>query len=218
MIFFEIAMCLFVCISFIQTIRLWKNGKMPLNMHILLIIAAFLAYIVISLWALFCQNPLLEFLLTHILFLVFVVFIILAFFYDKRNHHYKSESNVEIDANSRKPVDKAEPRKAVTYLVYLVIVLIPFTFTFWTQFEDIPTALRGNYYKLSGNARFVDYIDTTLYLHMDQGGQDTRFKTTSFYFQNIIEGQTYTVVYLPNSQYVIDILDANGISLLIRPK
>lgn len=218
MIYFVITMSLILIGSFIETLLIWGKRKQPLNVLAILILVVFMACLAIGLWLIIYVTPLGKLLLATAGLILFFVFEILIIFYNRRTNLCKPEASGDKDLASYEPVEKAEPMKSTPFVVAFAMILIPFLLQSWILCTDIPTAFIGRFSTFSGNARFVDYQETELWLVMMQGEKANTFWATSSIFQNIAEEQPYTVVYLPHSKYVIDILDENGKSLLIQPK
>jgi hypothetical protein len=77
---------------------------------------------------------------------------------------------------------------------------------------DLPFAIREEYVQISGSSQIVKYTDNFLKVKVDE----IEFKIPHNYFRTkpFDDSMEYTIIYLPNSKYVIDVIDENGNSIL----
>jgi hypothetical protein len=101
--------------------------------------------------------------------------------------------------------------RKISILVAILLLLSP-VIKNWDLVSDYPGMLQGRFASVSGQASCVCVKRSTFSTQVEirTGQGDMLFKAGTLDFETIIEGHDYTVVYLPNSMYVIDISDAGG--------
>jgi hypothetical protein len=112
--------------------------------------------------------------------------------------------------------DSWKPRTwlIVYSIVLCVVIVVAFYSGIINTMADLPLAVRKEYSYVDGTAQTIPNktAKTTIMVdgvRFELSGDD--FYTWSFYDNKEVE---YTVIYLPNTKYVIDIIDASGASLI----
>jgi len=75
--------------------------------------------------------------------------------------------------------------------------------------KDLPFAWREEYSIINGTANMIDFDQSKLTIEVG----DIQFNVPRSTFDTITANGQYTIVYLPNSKYVIDVIDNTGASL-----
>lgn len=79
---------------------------------------------------------------------------------------------------------------------------------------DLPAALLGHYDTLTGKVESINQYDNIVdFFIVNQSGEKKMFISTNDFTEPTV-GKTYTMTCLPNSQYVVNIIDESGKSLL----
>ena len=78
--------------------------------------------------------------------------------------------------------------------------------------RDLPLAFGSEYSSIIGEARIIDATDRTQRIRV----ANQRFTLYRRHFNYVTPNNTYQVNYLPNSRYVVDVIDENGQSLSRR--
>ena len=93
-----------------------------------------------------------------------------------------------------------------------IIVLVLSWYSVSRQTKDLSYAIRKEHLAVTGEAQKVRYDGrrtTSQFCTID----NVNFEITRSAFFDVSEGEVYTVIYLPNTKFVIDMLDENGKSL-----
>lgn len=108
--------------------------------------------------------------------------------------------------------DKIKPQ--IWLIIYgiavLVYVVIAINFGFVDMTRDLPLAIRKEFSQIGGSAQTIKITKSTQTIIV----QGVKFSLSRDSFESPAASDSYQFVYLPNSKYVIDIIDDNGISLL----
>ena len=113
--------------------------------------------------------------------------------------------------------DKIKPQTWLTIYGIALFVLLIFLMFSWEsvskQTKDLPYAIRQEHVTVTGEVEKIRY----------SGGRTASqlctidnidFNITHSAFLAIKEGETYTIAFLPNTKFIIDVFDENGRSLL----
>ena len=108
--------------------------------------------------------------------------------------------------------DKIKPKVWLTIygcavIAYLIIAIHE---GFANTTKDLPLAIREEYSMVSGTAQSMYYGSKTQAIEIG----DNQFDIPIEFFADVQSDEEYTILYLPNSRYVIDIFDGAETSLL----
>jgi hypothetical protein len=108
--------------------------------------------------------------------------------------------------------DKINPK--LWLLIYgcaiILYAVIQINFGFINITKDLPLAIRENYSVISGSVQIIESNESTQIIEV--GG--IQFDLPNDTFSPISAYDEYTVRYLPNSKYVINIIDKTEVSLI----
>ena len=107
-------------------------------------------------------------------------------------------------------MDKINPK---TWLVIygcavLVYIVIAVMLGFINMTRDLPLAIREDYVSVEGEARVLDEKSNKIIVASQE------FTLENGKFNKAKPNESYRIIYLPNSKYVIDVINENGKSLL----
>jgi Ca2+/Na+ antiporter len=155
-------------------------------------------------------RPQISIYLALISLIVLAIVAVLLFFRVVLHKEDKKTLNNAID-----PLDPAPPTRYRTSIFFpmLITIVLLSTTTITDEtalFADIPAVINKDYETIMNPADYLDKSQTELTFIV----KGKMFTVLSKDFKDVSKGNVYTVVYLPNCDYVIDILDENGKSLL----
>jgi len=112
--------------------------------------------------------------------------------------------------------DKMNPKVwlaiySAAILVYLVIAI---SLGFIGMIKDLPLAIREEYSRISGSAQIVMSNNSSQVVKV----QGIQFDLPKDLFNVVTASEEYTLFYLPNSKYVIDIINGTKTSLIMEKK
>lgn len=103
-----------------------------------------------------------------------------------------------------------------TWLIIYSGLIVALAFSlgigFMNQTRDLPIAIRGDFSSVKGeaHAQHSSRVNQSFIVERQE------FSLRKRHFNDIHSGYIYNVIFLPNSNYIIDIIDENGQSLYKR--